>query len=238
MEAAVQLRNGRDSLPRHSLATRSRVPFRVAFCFSATVPDFFPSRFLFRFLRCQRPLHSESPDPFLDVGRLFFLQCPLAELSAQAQAQELEQKDDQEQDWEREWEQSQERGQGQEQAHYWEQRREQEPESGREQRQYRQRGNDVWRHRSAAHDTGNGGRDNTRDRNTASEGSQRQQQPFREEHRQTTDGTSSDEGADDEWTDPSVENRHYYFKLSSTSDNPNSLVDRSLPFFAPPALPS
>lgn len=178
------------------------------------------------------------PRPFLAVDICFFLQCPPAELSEQEQAQELEQKGDQEQDWEREREQSRERGLEQEQAHDWEQRREQEGASGREQRQYRQRGSDVWRHHSAAPDTGNGGKDNTRDRTTASEDSQEQRQPFREENRQTTDGISYDEGADDEWTDASVENRHYYFKLSSTSDKPNSFVDRSLPFFAPPALPS
>ena len=178
------------------------------------------------------------PRPFLNVD--IFFPSVLTELSDEEQAHELKQEQEQEQDWEREreqeqeWEQEQEQVQEQEQEQDQNQEKEQdrEWEREREQRQYRQHGSDVGRH-SAAPDTGLGSKD-TSDRNTASKGSQHQL--FREGFRQPADG-SSDEGAEDEWTEPSEENRHYYFKLSSTSDKPNRLVDRSLPFFAPPAPP-
>lgn len=87
-------------------------------------------------------------------------------------------------------------------------------------------------HHSAASDTGNGSKD-TSYRGTEFENGRRQW--FREDDRRPTDITT--DGDADEWADRSVENTHYYFKLSSTSEKPNSFVDRSLPFFLPPALP-
>lgn len=151
---------------------------------------------------------------------VFFSFNALTELSDEEQAQELEHKQEQEQ--EREREHGQEQTLKQEQEQDWE-------------REHRHRGDEAERH-SATLDAEHGSK-GASNRNIALEDSHQQHHPFREENRQATDGRT-DECADEEWSDSSVvENRHYYFKLSSTSDKPNSLVDRSLPFFVPPTLP-
>lgn len=43
------------------------------------------------------------------------------------------------------------------------------------------------------------------------------------------------ERVDERPTPTPASNAHYYFKLSSTPEKPNRFLDRSLPFFVPPA---